>query len=320
MLDSDPDIVGSTMATLTVRHVDEIEAVVKRHKVSIGVIATPAASAQAVCDRLVSAGVTSILNFAPLVLDVPDGVDVRKVDLSIELQILAFHAQRRSVVRHESRRPRGAGPRAVNGHPRTAAQELAGAELTARKLAAQAGGGHVSVLVVGLSHKSAPVAILERAVVSGDTLGKLLRDVAQAEPVAEVFVVSTCNRVEVYAEVDKFHARRDRDLRAAGPALRHPAHELTANLYVHYEDRAVSHLLAVTCGLDSMVVGEEADPRPGALGAAISPASRARWAVVLGELGRLALRTGKRARAQTGIDQAGAACSPWPSSWPRPAR
>ncbi len=137
MLDSDPDIVGSTMATLTVRHVDELEAVVKRHKVSIGVIATPAASAQAVCDRLVSAGVTSILNFAPLVLDVPDGVDVRKVDLSIELQILAFHAQRRSAVRHESRRPRGTGPRAVNGHPRTAAQELAGQEITARKLAAQ---------------------------------------------------------------------------------------------------------------------------------------------------------------------------------------
>ncbi len=123
MLDSDPDIVGSTMATLTVRHVDELEAVVKRHKVSIGVIATPAASAQAVCDRLVSAGVTSILNFAPMVLDVPDGVDVRKVDLSIELQILAFHAQRRSAVRHEPRRPRGASPRAVNGHSRTAAQE-----------------------------------------------------------------------------------------------------------------------------------------------------------------------------------------------------
>jgi redox-sensing transcriptional repressor len=63
------------------------------------VIATPAGSAQDVCDRLVAAGVTSILNFAPMVLNVPAGVDVRKVDLSIELQILAFHAQRRSVVR-----------------------------------------------------------------------------------------------------------------------------------------------------------------------------------------------------------------------------
>jgi hypothetical protein len=78
---------------------DQIEAVVARHRISIGVIATPAAAAQGVCDRLVAAGVTSILNFAPVVLSVPAGVDVRKVDLSIELQILAFHAQRRSVVR-----------------------------------------------------------------------------------------------------------------------------------------------------------------------------------------------------------------------------
>jgi redox-sensing transcriptional repressor len=108
MLDSDPAIVGSEIAYLTVRHVDELEAVVARHKVAIGVIATPAGTAQSVCDRLVSAGVTSILNFAPLVLSVPEGVDVRKVDLSIELQILAFHAQRRS-----------AGGRSVNGngHP-----------------------------------------------------------------------------------------------------------------------------------------------------------------------------------------------------------
>ena len=99
MLDCDTAIVGSSIGRLTVRHVDELEAVVVRHKVAIGVIATPAGSAQAVCDRLVSAGVTSILNFAPLVLSVPEGVDVRKVDLSIELQILAFHAQRRSAAR-----------------------------------------------------------------------------------------------------------------------------------------------------------------------------------------------------------------------------
>jgi redox-sensing transcriptional repressor len=137
MLDSDAAIVGSTVARLTVRHVDELETVVTRHKVSIGVIATPAGSAQAVCDRLVSAGVTSILNFAPLVLSVPEGVDVRKVDLSIELQILAFHAQRRSAVQPESRRQRGAGPKAVNGRPRSAAQELAAQELAAQELADQ---------------------------------------------------------------------------------------------------------------------------------------------------------------------------------------
>jgi redox-sensing transcriptional repressor len=115
MLDSDTAIVGSRIARLTVRHVDELEAVVARHKVAIGVIATPAGSAQAVCDRLVSAGVTSILNFAPLVLSVPEGVDVRKVDLSIELQILAFHAQRRSSARPADDSGRGGNAGAVDG-------------------------------------------------------------------------------------------------------------------------------------------------------------------------------------------------------------
>ncbi len=96
ILDADAAVVGAPIARLTVQHADAIEAVVEQHGVSIGVIATPAGSAQNVCDRLVAAGVTSILNFAPVVLGVPEGVDVRKVDLSIELQILAFHAQRRS--------------------------------------------------------------------------------------------------------------------------------------------------------------------------------------------------------------------------------
>jgi redox-sensing transcriptional repressor len=99
LLDSEPTAVGSMIAGHKVCSADGIEQVVARHGISIGVIATPAAAAQDVCDRLVAAGVTSILNFAPVVLSVPSGVDVRKVDLSIELQILAFHAQRRAVVR-----------------------------------------------------------------------------------------------------------------------------------------------------------------------------------------------------------------------------
>ena len=115
----------------------------------------------------------------------------------------------------------------------------------------------MSVLVVGLSHKSAPVAVLERAAVSGDTLTKLLRDVVQAEPVAEAFVVSTCNRVEVYAEVDRFHAGVTAICELLARHCGVPPHELTQHLYVHYEDRAVSHLLAVAAGLDSMVVGED---------------------------------------------------------------
>jgi redox-sensing transcriptional repressor len=100
LLDSDPAIVGSRIGWLTVQSSDELEDLVVEHKVAIGVIATPGGAAQAVCDRLVAAGVTSILNFAPVVLNVAEGVDVRKVDLSIELQILAFHAQRRSVERN----------------------------------------------------------------------------------------------------------------------------------------------------------------------------------------------------------------------------
>lgn len=96
LLDADPAVVGSSAAGLPVRHMDELESIVESQQVSIGVITTPPGSAQQVCDRLVEAGVTSILNFAPTVLTVPDGVDVRKVDLSIELQILAFHEQRKA--------------------------------------------------------------------------------------------------------------------------------------------------------------------------------------------------------------------------------
>jgi redox-sensing transcriptional repressor len=98
LLDCDPAVVGTVIARHKVRSAADIEDVITRYAVSIGVIAAPAAAAQDVCDRLVAAGVTSILNFAPVVLNVPSGVDVRKVDLSIELQILAFHAQRRAIV------------------------------------------------------------------------------------------------------------------------------------------------------------------------------------------------------------------------------
>jgi glutamyl-tRNA reductase len=160
------------------------------------------------------------------------------------------------------------------------------------------------VLVVGLSHKSAPVVTLERAAVSGDTLTKLLRDVAQAEPVAEAFVVSTCNRVEVYAEVDRFHAGVTAICELLARHCGMPPHELTPHLYVHYEDRAVSHLLAVAAGLDSMVIGE--DQILGQVRSAVKLAAEHGTAGrVLGELGQLALRTGKRARAETGIGRAG---------------
>src|SRR6185437_17165801 len=96
LFDHDDGVVGEQIAGLPVRPIDELEAQVRSAGVAIGVVATPASAAPEVCDRLVAAGVRSVLNFAPCVLSVPPGVDVRKVDLSTELQILAFHEQRRA--------------------------------------------------------------------------------------------------------------------------------------------------------------------------------------------------------------------------------
>jgi redox-sensing transcriptional repressor len=95
LIDADPARVGETLAGVTVSPLDDLETVVRSQHVSIGVIATPAIAAQDVCDRLTASGVMSILNFAPVLLTVPSGVDLRKVDLSLELQILACHAQRK---------------------------------------------------------------------------------------------------------------------------------------------------------------------------------------------------------------------------------
>ena len=96
LFDTDPQRVGERIGDQVVRHLDELDEVVRTAGASIGVITTPAAAAQDVCDRLVAAGITSVLNFAPALLQVPAGVDVRKVDLSNELQILSFHEHRKA--------------------------------------------------------------------------------------------------------------------------------------------------------------------------------------------------------------------------------
>jgi len=97
LLDADPARVGERVNGLVVRPLGDLDEVVRAEGVSIGVIATPSAAAQDIADRLVSAGVTSILNFASTLLQVPAGVDVRRVDLSDELQILSFHEHRKAV-------------------------------------------------------------------------------------------------------------------------------------------------------------------------------------------------------------------------------
>lgn len=96
LLDADRTRHGQVVAGLEIRSFEDLEEVVTEHGVSIGVIATPAVAAQAVCDRMVEVGIRSILNFAPTIISVPEGVDVRRVDLSSELQILAYHEQRKN--------------------------------------------------------------------------------------------------------------------------------------------------------------------------------------------------------------------------------
>ena len=95
MVDADPEKVGQTVGDLTIESLDDLPTIARTRGVAIGIIATPAHAAQEVADRLVDAGVTSILNFAPTVVTAPAGVSLRKVDLAIELQILSFYQQRR---------------------------------------------------------------------------------------------------------------------------------------------------------------------------------------------------------------------------------
>ncbi|MDQ1439639.1 MAG: redox-sensing transcriptional repressor [Acidimicrobiaceae bacterium] len=96
LVDADPAKVGERIGELAVQHLDDLPAIAAERHPAIGIIATPAAAAQEVADRLVAAGITSILNFAPAVVAVPEGVTLRKVDLSIELQILSFYQQRQA--------------------------------------------------------------------------------------------------------------------------------------------------------------------------------------------------------------------------------
>ncbi|MFI2783528.1 glutamyl-tRNA reductase [Streptomyces sp. ALB3] len=162
----------------------------------------------------------------------------------------------------------------------------------------------MSLLVVGLSHRSAPVSVLERAALAGDARTKLLHDTLAAEPATEATVLATCNRIELYADVDKFHAGVAELSTLLAQHSGVGLDELTPYLYVHYEDRAVHHLFSVACGLDSMVVGEGQilgqikDAL--ALGQELHTAGR-----LLNDLFQQALRVGKRAHSETGIDRAG---------------
>ncbi|GGL72734.1 glutamyl-tRNA reductase [Streptomyces fumigatiscleroticus] len=162
----------------------------------------------------------------------------------------------------------------------------------------------MSLLVVGLSHRSAPVSVLERAALNADAQTKLLQDTVAAEPATEAAVLATCNRIELYADVDKFHAGVAELSTLLAQHSGVGLDELTPYLYVHYEDRAVHHLFSVACGLDSMVVGE--GQILGQIKDSLARAQELHTAGrLLNDLFQQALRVGKRAHSETGIDRAG---------------
>jgi glutamyl-tRNA reductase len=163
----------------------------------------------------------------------------------------------------------------------------------------------VSLLAIGVSHRSAPLTVLERVALSSGAARDLAARALSGEHVDEAVVLATCNRVEVYADVSAFHG----GLADLGQALAEVTgvglDELKDHLYVHYADRAVAHLFTVACGLDSMAVGES--QVLGQLRVALRSAQESGDAGrVLDHLVQQALRVGKRAHAETGIDRAGA--------------
>ncbi|WP_019809375.1 glutamyl-tRNA reductase [Saccharomonospora halophila] len=163
----------------------------------------------------------------------------------------------------------------------------------------------MSVLAIGLSHRTADLVTLERAAVPAAEVVKVLDELHRAEDVSEVMLLSTCNRVEVYAVVETFHGGlADISDVLARQAGMEPG-ELYDNFYVHYAGAAVEHIFSVASGLDSMVVGETQ-----ILGQVRSAYATARAAGTVGrtlhELIQTTLRVGKRVHTETGLDQLGA--------------
>jgi glutamyl-tRNA reductase len=161
----------------------------------------------------------------------------------------------------------------------------------------------MSVLVVGVSHNSAPVSLLERVAPEAEAVPKLVQAVAACEHVTEATVIATCNRVEIYADVDRFHGSVEELSRLLIEPSGKSTDTMLPHLYVHYDDGAVSHLFQVAAGLDSMAVGEgqilgqtRDALRLGQELGTVGPA--------LNVLFQQALRVGKRSRAETDIDSA----------------
>ena len=160
----------------------------------------------------------------------------------------------------------------------------------------------MSVVVLGLSYRSAPMALLEAVASSPARIALLATAVSHGENVDEAVVVATCNRVEVYAEAVTFHGAVSEIGQALAAASGVPLSELREHLYVHYEDRAIAHAFSVACGLDSMAIGE--GQILGQLRDALRTAQEQGQAgPALNALFQQAFRVGKRAHTETGIDR-----------------
>ena len=160
----------------------------------------------------------------------------------------------------------------------------------------------MSVVVIGLSHHSAPLALLEAAALDPVGAAALATVVCRGGNVSEALVLATCNRVEIYAVAETFHGAVTDISDALVAAAGVPLAVLREHLYVHYEDRAVAHLFSLACGMDSMAVGE--GQILGQLRMALRAAQkREQVGGTLNTLFQQALRVGKRAHAETGIDR-----------------
>ncbi|MEH3033385.1 MAG: glutamyl-tRNA reductase [Aeromicrobium erythreum] len=160
----------------------------------------------------------------------------------------------------------------------------------------------MSVLVVGMSHRSAPIDVLERASLDTDAAVKLAHRVLETAPVTESAVISTCNRVEVYVESDRFHSALEDISRLLGEHAGLDREQLARLAYVHYDDAAVAHLFSVAAGLDSMILGES--QILGQVRQALHTGqAESTVGSALNSLFQQALRIGKRGHSETGIDR-----------------
>jgi glutamyl-tRNA reductase len=163
----------------------------------------------------------------------------------------------------------------------------------------------MSLLAVGVSHQTAPVSLLEQFAMGRGDIVKALHELVDSDHVSEAVVLATCNRVEVFAEVDRFHGGVTEVSRVLARQAGAAVEELSPYVTVHYEDQAVTHLFTVAAGLDSMVIGET--QVLGQLRAAYAVAQEeGTVGRALHPIAQRALRVGKRVHSETGIDKAGA--------------